>query len=66
MGEYKNITLQEIYHELKEVKKHLQHLEEIIIPEENLSKKELERIDKLRQEALKEYKEGKTVKIEDL
>ena len=66
MGGYKNITLQEIYHELKEVKKHLQHLEEIIIPEENLSKKELERIDKLRQEALKEYKEGKTVKIEDL
>ncbi len=66
MGGYKNITLQEIYHELKEVKKHLQHLEEIIIPEENLSKKDLERIDKLRQEALKEYTEGKTVKIEDL
>ena len=66
MSEYKDITLADIYRELREVRKHVQHLESVIIPEEKLDEKELAKLDKLRAEAVKEHREGKTIKIEDL
>ncbi|MDD5337185.1 MAG: hypothetical protein PHS02_01750 [Candidatus ainarchaeum sp.] len=66
MSEYGNVTLADIYAELKEVKRHVQHLENAIIPEEKLNGNELKKLDRLRAEALREHLEGKTVKIEDL
>ena len=52
-----NINLNEIYQELKYIHKKVDHLEQIMIPEEKMTvedKKELE-------EAIKEYRAGKTV-----
>lgn len=66
MGSYKNITLDELYKKLNKIEEKLDYLEDYIIPEEELSEDELKEIETLRQEALKEHKEGKTVKLEDL
>ena len=63
---YKNVKIGDVYQELREVKKHLQHLEEIIIPEEKLSAKELKKFKKLRIQALRDYDEGKTVSVDNL
>ncbi len=61
-----NVTLDDIYRELKDVKKHVEYIEGVIAPEEELGPKELEELDKLRAEALKEHKEGKTTPVEEL
>lgn len=66
MGEYENITLADVYRELVEVKRHVRHLEEFIVPEEEINKTELRDLDKLRADALREHREGKTTKVEDL
>ncbi|MDO8554520.1 MAG: hypothetical protein Q7S22_06960 [Candidatus Micrarchaeota archaeon] len=57
-----NVTLNTIYEELKYIHKKVDQLEQIMIPEEKMTtedKKELE-------EAIKEYKAGKTVNFRDI
>lgn len=61
-----NVTLDDVYRELKDVKKHIKFIEGVIVPEEELSQEELEELDRLRAEALKEHREGKTTPAEEL
>lgn len=61
-----NVNVNMLYDEIKLVRKKLEYLEDILIPEEQLSEKELKVIDKLRAEALAEHKKGQTIKVEDL
>ena len=60
------VTLEKVYQELKEVKAHLQYLEDLMVPEEKLTAKELKDLDKLRVQALQDHKAGKTFKLQDL
>lgn len=61
-----NVSLNMVYHEIQVVRKKLDYLEDILIPEEELSTKELKEIDRLRAEALQEHKKGQTIRVEDL
>ena len=61
-----NVTLDVVYSEIKSMKKELQRLESILVPEIQLSKSELEELKKLREEAKRELKEGKLIPAEDL
>ena len=54
--------LKEIYAEILHIRKKLDALGEIIIPEEKISEKELEKIKKLKEESLK----GENVRWEEI
>ncbi len=57
--------LKGIYHEVVEIRERLEALEEILIPSEEVSKEELEEIEKLKEESLSgEHVEWNTVKKE--
>ncbi len=56
-----NVDINMVYNEIKLVRKKLEYLEDILVPEEELSEKELKEIDKLRKEALEEHKKGQTM-----
>ncbi len=62
----KNVDINTVYEEIRLVRKKLEYLENILIPEETLSEKELKEIDKLRAEALEEHKKGQTIKLDEL
>ena len=47
------ISLQEIYSEIKKIREKLKQLEELIIPTEKVSEEELQEIGKLKEESLK-------------
>ncbi|MDP3742190.1 MAG: hypothetical protein Q8R15_02645 [Candidatus Micrarchaeota archaeon] len=53
-----NVNLNMIYKEIKLVKAKLEYLEDILVPEEEMTKEELIKIDKLRLEALEEHRKG--------
>lgn len=61
-----NANINMVYAEVKLVRKKLEYLEEILLPEEEFSEKELKEIDQLRAEALAEHKKGQTIKVDDL
>ncbi len=61
-----NVSVNMLYNEMKVIRRKIEHLEEILIPEEQFSEKELNEIDRLRTEALQEHKKKETVKISDL
>jgi len=61
-----HVNLDLLYQEMKAVRKKLEHLEELLVPEEELSKEELMKVDKLRAEALAEHRKGATVRVENL
>ncbi len=44
--------LKGIYHEVVEIRERLETLEEILVPSEDISKEELEEIEKLKEESL--------------
>ncbi len=48
-----NDLLQEIYNEVIKIRKKIETLEEIIIPEEEISEEELLEIEKLKEESMK-------------
>lgn len=60
------ITLTKLYDEILSVKQEIRRLEELIVPEINLSKKELSELKRLRAEAFKELRQGKLVPAKDL
>lgn len=62
----RNVNLTMVYQEVKLMRKKLESLEDILIPEVEFSKEELEEIDKLRVEALGEHRKGQTIKIDEL
>ncbi|HLC69133.1 MAG TPA: hypothetical protein VJH24_04805 [Candidatus Bilamarchaeaceae archaeon] len=62
MGEHENISLDEIYKELKYIHKKVDQLEHIMIPVEKMTAQDKKELD----EAIKEYKEGKTVRFRDI
>lgn len=62
----RNVDMRSVYNEIKLVRKKLEHLEEILIPVEELSAGELAELNELRAEALGEHKRGQTVKVQDL
>jgi len=57
-----NITLTDIYAQLAILNKKVDNLERILIPEVEATKKDLQEAE----DALEEYKQGKTVKLEDI
>jgi hypothetical protein len=61
-----NVDIKMLYNEIKAVRKKIEYLEEILIPEEELSKEELKELDKLRAEALEEHKKREAINVEDL
>ncbi|MFH1247501.1 MAG: hypothetical protein V1644_03915 [Candidatus Micrarchaeota archaeon] len=61
-----NVNLNMVYNEIKLVKRKLDYLEDILIPEEETTKEELLEIDKLRLEALEEHRKGNTISVEKL
>ena len=61
-----DVNLNILYDELKSVKKRLAYLEDVLIPEEELSEKELRELEELRKEAVEEHKKGQTIKLEDI
>ncbi len=62
MGEYENVTLNDVYKELKYLHKKIDQLENIMIPVEKMTKED----EKELHEAIKEYKSGKSVKFSDI
>lgn len=52
-----NITLNKIYSELLYLRKKVEHIEQVLIPEVEATAKDKEELG----EAIKDYKEGKTV-----
>ncbi|MBS3067759.1 hypothetical protein J4450_03585 [Candidatus Micrarchaeota archaeon] len=62
MGEYETVTLNDIYKELKYIHKKVDELEHIMIPIEKMTEEDKNDLD----EAVKEYKAGKTVKFRDI
>ncbi len=60
----KNVSLNTVYEEIKLVRKKLEYLEEIMLPEEEFTEEELKEIDKLRAEALEEHKKGQSIRVE--
>lgn len=61
-----NVTLNALYEQVLYLRKELRTLERMLVPEMELSKKELGRLKKMRQEAKKELKEGRLVRLEDI
>lgn len=61
-----NVNLDMLYKEIKLVRKKLEYLENILVPEEVCSEKELKKINKLRAEALEEHRKGQTIPVENL
>lgn len=61
-----NVNINVLYCEILAVKKKIERLEDILIPEEELTGKELKALDKLRGEALEEHRKGQTVKLSEL
>ena len=61
-----NVNINLLYKEIKLVRRKLEHLENILVPEEELSGEELKEMDKLRAEALEEHRKGQAVKVEEL
>ncbi len=57
MGEYENVDLHSLYEELKYIREKVDHLEEILIPEVEMTKEDKEEL----AEAMREHKEGKTI-----
>ena len=66
MGEYENVTMGMIYEEIINLKKEVRKLEQMLVPEIELSKEEMEELEKLKEEAKKELKEGKLIPLEEL
>lgn len=58
----KDISLEMIYSELKELKKEIELMRNILIPEEEIDDQELEEIIKIE----KEMKKGEKVSLEDI
>ncbi len=61
-----NISIDLVYKEIKLVKQKLDYLSNILVPEEELTDKESNDMDKLRAEALEEHKKGQTISVEKL
>lgn len=61
-----NVNMNMLYNEMKLIRKKVEQIEEILIPEEEFSNKELEEMDKLRADALSEHKKKQTIRVEDL
>ncbi len=61
-----NVNLNMVYKEIKLVKAKLEYLENILVPEEEMTEEELAEIDKLRVEALEEHRKGQTIPVEKL
>ena len=61
-----NISIDMVYKEIKLVKQKLDYLNDILVPEEELTDKESNEVDKLRAEALEEHKKGQTISVEKL
>ncbi len=59
-----NVNLNMVYNEIRLVKQKLNYLEDILVPEEEMTKEELVKIDKLRAEALEEHRKGRTIPVE--
>lgn len=67
MGVYmENVNMNMVYQEIKVVRQKLEYLEDVLIPEEEVSESELKEINKLRSEAWEEHKKGQTIKAQDL
>lgn len=62
MGEYENVTLDMVYHEVKELRKEISMLEYAVIPVAKLSSKELQEHKRDLEEALT----GERINIRDL
>ena len=62
MGEYENVTLDTIYKELRYIHKKVDELEHMMIPVEKMTEEDMADYE----QAMKEYKEGKTTKLSDL
>ena len=60
MGENENIMLQEIHKDVEEIKKQLSHISAMLV--EKMSNQDIADYE----QAMKEYKEGKTTKLSDL
>ena len=61
-----NANINMVYEEIKLVRKKLEYLEDVLLPEEEMSEKKLKEIDELRKDALEEHRKGQTIKLEDL
>jgi len=61
-----NANINMVYEEIKLVRKKLEYLEDVLLPEEEMSEKKLKEIDQLRKDALEEHRKGQTIKLEDL
>ena len=62
MGSSDNVSLTDIYQELRYLHKKIDHLEHMMIPMEKMTAEEKKELD----DAVKEYKTGKTVKFSDI
>ena len=62
MGEFENVTLTDLYKELKYLHKKIDQLETMMIPVEKMSVEDKKDLD----EAITEYTAGKTVRFKDI
>lgn len=66
MNRMETVDMNPLYNEIRLVRKKLEYLEDVLIPEEGMTGKELKEIDRLRKEALAEHRKGQSISVDDL